>query len=138
MLKIGEILFPFFSTLQTEDDERRVDLLLRSSWILNVLAASALGGLIPVAGALLYRWTSAEVAAEAQLVLVVLAISGILGIERQRVCVLSAVAGALQLQRADLAASRASSRWRPAPSRCRFSAGRPPAGAPVSGWSPRW
>ena len=79
VLKIGEILFPFFSTLQKEDDDRKVDLLLRSSWILNVLAASALGGLIPVAGALLYRWTGAEVAAEAQLVLVVLAISGILG-----------------------------------------------------------
>ncbi|MGY4178349.1 O-antigen/teichoic acid export membrane protein [Bradyrhizobium sp. USDA 4518] len=79
VLKIGEILFPFFSTLQREDDDRKVDLLLRSSWILNVLAASALGGLIPVAGALLHRWTGAEVAAEAQLVLVVLAISGILG-----------------------------------------------------------
>ncbi|RXG94533.1 lipopolysaccharide biosynthesis protein [Bradyrhizobium zhanjiangense] len=79
VLKIGEILFPFFSTLQKEDDDRKVDLLLRSSWVLNVLAASALGGLIPVAGALLYRWTGAEVAAEAHLVLVVLAISGILG-----------------------------------------------------------
>lgn len=79
VIKVGEILFPFFSTLQKEDDDRKVDLLLRSSWILNVLAASALGGLIPVAGALLYRWTGAEVAAEAELVLVVLAISGILG-----------------------------------------------------------
>ena len=79
VLKVGEILFPFFSTLQNEDDDRKVDLLLRSSWILNVLAASALGGLIPVAGALLYRWTGAEVAAEAELVLVVLSISGILG-----------------------------------------------------------
>ncbi|MEN3349116.1 MAG: hypothetical protein V7632_2751 [Bradyrhizobium sp.] len=79
VLKIGEILFPFFSTLQKEADDRKVDLLLRSSWILNVLAASALGGLIPVAGALLYRWTGAEVAAEAELVLVVLSISGILG-----------------------------------------------------------
>lgn len=79
VLKIGEVLFPFFGSLQKEDDDRKVDLLLRSSWVLNVLAASALGGLVPVAGALLYRWTGAEVAAETQLVLVVLAISGILG-----------------------------------------------------------
>lgn len=79
VLRVGEILFPFFSTLQKEADDRKVDLLLRSSWILNVLAASALGGLIPVAGALLYRWTGAEVAAEAQLVLVMLSIGGILG-----------------------------------------------------------
>jgi hypothetical protein len=41
------ILFPFFSTLQ-EADDREADLLFRSSWILNVLAASARGGLIPV------------------------------------------------------------------------------------------
>jgi O-antigen/teichoic acid export membrane protein len=79
VLKVGEILFPFFSVLQKETDDRKADLLFRSSWILNVLAASALGGLIPVAGPLLHLWTGAEVAAEAQRVLVVLSIAGILG-----------------------------------------------------------
>jgi len=79
VLKIGEILFPFFSTLQKETRERKADLLLRSSWVLNLLAASALGGLIPVAGPLLHLWTGAEVANEAQRVLVVLSIAGILG-----------------------------------------------------------
>ncbi|MDE5452984.1 oligosaccharide flippase family protein [Bradyrhizobium sp. CSA112] len=79
VLKVGEILFPFFSTLQKEADDRKADLLFRSSWILNVLAASALGGLIPVAGPLLHLWTGAEVAAEAQNVLVILSIAGILG-----------------------------------------------------------
>ena len=79
VLKVGEILFPFFSALQKETDDRKADLLFRSSWILNVLAASALGGLIPVAGPLLHLWTGAEVAAEAQRVLVVLSIAGILG-----------------------------------------------------------
>ncbi|MGH6708462.1 MAG: lipopolysaccharide biosynthesis protein [Bradyrhizobium sp.] len=79
VLKVGEILFPFFSSQQKETDDRQADLLFRSSWILNVLAASALGGLIPVAGPLLHLWTGAEVAAEAQRVLVVLSIAGILG-----------------------------------------------------------
>jgi O-antigen/teichoic acid export membrane protein len=79
VLKVGEILFPFFSTLQKAPDDRKADLLFRSSWILNVLAASALGGLIPVAGPLLHLWTGAEVAAEAQRVLVILSIAGILG-----------------------------------------------------------
>ncbi|WP_283812199.1 lipopolysaccharide biosynthesis protein [Bradyrhizobium huanghuaihaiense] len=79
ILKVGEILFPFFSTLQKESEDRKVDLLFRSSWILNVLAASALGALIPVAGPLLHVWTGAEVAAEAARVLVVLSIAGILG-----------------------------------------------------------
>ena len=78
VLKVGEILFPFFSTLQKEADDRKADLLFRSSWILNVLAASALGGLIPVAGPLLHLWTGAEVATEAQNVLVILSIAGIL------------------------------------------------------------
>jgi O-antigen/teichoic acid export membrane protein len=79
ILKVGEILFPFFSTLQKEPSDRVADLLFRSSWVLNVLAASALGGLIPVAGPLLHLWTGAEVAAEAQRVLVVLSIAGMLG-----------------------------------------------------------
>ena len=79
ILKVGEILFPFFSALQKESNDRKADLLFRSSWVLNVLAASALGALIPVAGPLLHLWTGAEVAAEAQRVLVVLSIAGMLG-----------------------------------------------------------
>lgn len=79
ILKVGEILFPFFSTLQKESEDRKIDLLFRSSWILNVLAASALGALIPVAGPLLHVWTGAEVAAASAPVLVVLSIAGILG-----------------------------------------------------------
>jgi O-antigen/teichoic acid export membrane protein len=80
ILKIGEILFPFFSELQKkESGERVADLLFRSSWVLNVLAASALGALVPVAGPLLQVWTGAEVAAQAQHLLVILCIAGMLG-----------------------------------------------------------
>jgi O-antigen/teichoic acid export membrane protein len=79
ILKVGEILFPFFSALQKESSGRIADLLFRSSWVLNVLAASALGALIPVAGPLLHLWTGAEVAAQAQRVLVLLSIAGIMG-----------------------------------------------------------
>jgi O-antigen/teichoic acid export membrane protein len=79
ILKVGEILFPFFSALQKEPSDRIADMLFRSSWILNVLAASALGALIPVAGPLLHLWTGAEVAAQAQRVLVVLSVAGIMG-----------------------------------------------------------
>ncbi len=79
ILKIGEILFPFFSALQKQPSDRIADLVFRSSWVLNVLAASALGGLIPIAGALLHLWTGAEVAAGASQLLVVLSIAGMLG-----------------------------------------------------------
>lgn len=79
VLKVSEILFPFFSSLHKETDERKIDLLFRSLWVLNVLAASALGGLVPVAGALLSVWTGPEVARQAERLLVVLSIAGILG-----------------------------------------------------------
>jgi O-antigen/teichoic acid export membrane protein len=79
VLKIGEILFPFFSSLQGEGDERVSDLFFRAAWVLNVLAVGVLGALIPVAGNVLHLWTGAEVAAEGQRVLIVLAVAGILG-----------------------------------------------------------
>jgi O-antigen/teichoic acid export membrane protein len=79
ILKIGEILFPFFSSLQKESSDRIADLLFRSSWVLNLLAATALGALIPVAGPLLHAWTGKEVAIETQGLLVVLAVAGMLG-----------------------------------------------------------
>jgi O-antigen/teichoic acid export membrane protein len=79
ILKIGEILFPFFSSLQKESSDRMADLLFRSSWVLNVLAATALGALIPIAGPLLYVWTGKEVALQTQGLLVVLAVAGMLG-----------------------------------------------------------
>lgn len=79
VLKIGEILFPFFSSLQGEGDERVGDLFFRAAWVLNVVAVGVLGALIPVAGNVLHLWTGAEVAAEGQRVLIVLALAGILG-----------------------------------------------------------
>jgi O-antigen/teichoic acid export membrane protein len=79
ILKIGEILFPFFSSLQKESSDRVADLLFRSSWVLNLVAATALGALIPVAGPLLYAWTGKQVAIETQGLLVVLAVAGMLG-----------------------------------------------------------
>ena len=79
ILKIGEILFPFFSSLQKESSDRIADLLFRSSFVLNVLAATALGALIPVAGPLLSAWTGRQVAVESEGLLVVLAFAGMLG-----------------------------------------------------------
>ena len=79
ILKVGEILFPFFTSLREAASERVADLLFRSSWVLNVLGASALGALIPVAGLLLRVWAGSDVAAETERLLVVLAAAGILG-----------------------------------------------------------
>src|SRR5207245_11798385 len=59
VLKVGEILFPFFSTLQKESDDRKAELLFSHSWVLNVLAVSALGGLISVPAPLRHLSTGA-------------------------------------------------------------------------------
>lgn len=77
--KIGEVLFPLFSSMLKETQERQADVLFRASWLLNLLAVGVLGGVIPVAGEVLRFWTNAEVAAEGEHVLVVLALAGILG-----------------------------------------------------------
>ncbi|GAA0003904.1 oligosaccharide flippase family protein [Bradyrhizobium diazoefficiens] len=79
ILKVGEILFPFFSGLHNETDERKAELVFRSSWILNLLAASALGAIVPVAGPLLTMWAGADLAADARHVLIVLTVGGMLG-----------------------------------------------------------
>jgi O-antigen/teichoic acid export membrane protein len=79
ILKIGEILFPFFSALHRESTERTAELLFRSTWVLNLLAAALLGALIPVAGPLLYAWTGKEVAVQTEGLLVILAVAGMLG-----------------------------------------------------------
>jgi O-antigen/teichoic acid export membrane protein len=79
VFKIGEVLFPLFSSMLTETQERQADVLFRTSWLLNLLAVSVLGGVIPIAGDILSLWTNAEVAAEGEQVLVVLALAGILG-----------------------------------------------------------
>jgi O-antigen/teichoic acid export membrane protein len=79
VLKVGEILYPFFSMLQKEASDQRIDLLLRASWMLNLLAASALGAIVPVAGPVLDLWTGPRVAVKAELTLVTLSIAGLLG-----------------------------------------------------------
>jgi O-antigen/teichoic acid export membrane protein len=79
ILKIGEILFPFFSALHRESTERTAELLFRSTWVLNLLAATLLGALIPIAGPLLYAWTGKEVAVQTESLLVILAVAGMLG-----------------------------------------------------------
>ena len=79
VLKVGEVLFPLFSAMLEEREERQADVLFRASWLLNLLAACALGGIIPVASPLLARWTNAEAAAQSEQLLVTLAIAGMLG-----------------------------------------------------------
>jgi len=80
ILKVGEILFPVFQRLAKRSPATgKPNCCSAPPGSLTCFAASALGALVPVASPLLYLWTGPEVAAEAQRVLVVLAIAGMLG-----------------------------------------------------------
>ncbi len=79
VLKVGEVLFPLFSTMLKEQEERQADILFRASWLLNLLAVSVLGGLIPTAKTILKLWINYNVAIEAEHALITLALAGILG-----------------------------------------------------------
>ena len=76
--KMSEVLFPLFSTLQSETPERRVGLLLRASWLLTALAVTLLAPLLPLAAPLLTTWIG-DSAVGAVPVLQALALAGILG-----------------------------------------------------------
>jgi O-antigen/teichoic acid export membrane protein len=79
ILKIGEVLFPLFGTLLKESAERQADIFFRSAWLLNLLGVSLFGAVIPSAKDILRLWTNAEIAVQAQGVLITLAIAGMIG-----------------------------------------------------------
>ena len=137
VLKIGEILFPFFSSLQGEGDKRVGDLFFRAAWVLNVLAVGVLGALIPVAGNVLHLWTGAEVAAEGQRVLIVLAVAGILG-SGTNVFAFYLLANGRTRTNAAISLVTASVYLGRVPWRCLISDGPRPAGVPALARWPRW
>lgn len=79
VFKLAEVLFPAFSAISHQADDRRAALLMRSSWLLSCLAASLLMPLVPLANDILTLWMGAEVAEKGTPVLQALTIGGTLG-----------------------------------------------------------
>ena len=77
--KAGEVLFPVFSAEANSARARQSDLYFRAAWILNLLAGCTLGPLLPLSEDVLRIWTNAGIAHEAQNVLFILTLGGMLG-----------------------------------------------------------
>ena len=77
--KAGEVLFPVFSAEADSTRERQADLYFRAAWMLNLLAACLLGPLLPLSEDILRIWTDPATAREAELVLFILTLGGLLG-----------------------------------------------------------
>ena len=79
VFKLSEVLFPMFSALSSETAEAKADKLIRTTWLLTLLAASILVPLVPFAQPLLSLWINPEIGAQAYSILQYLAIGGTLG-----------------------------------------------------------
>lgn len=77
--KMSEVLFPLFSTIQSESKERQFSLLLRATWLATTLAVCGLAPLAGLAGPLMTAWINVEAGQQAKLVLQLLSVAGILG-----------------------------------------------------------
>jgi O-antigen/teichoic acid export membrane protein len=77
--KMSEVLFPLFSTVEGESVDRKLDLLLRTSWLSTSLGVCGLVPMVGLANPLLGAWIGRETAEQAGLVLQLLAAAGILG-----------------------------------------------------------
>ena len=79
VFKMAEVLFPLFSSMETESRERRLSMLLRSTWLLTTLAVCALMPMVALARPLLSAWISPEMGQKASLLLQVMSVAGMLG-----------------------------------------------------------
>jgi O-antigen/teichoic acid export membrane protein len=77
--KMGEVVFPVFGAEAMSSLERRADLFARVSWILNTLAACALGSVMALAHGILLVWTGKSVADNGSGVLSILSLAGLVG-----------------------------------------------------------
>jgi O-antigen/teichoic acid export membrane protein len=79
VLKLGEVLFPLFSSISEDNTVEHSNMMFRASWLLALVATASLGAIIPVAEPLLTLWTNASVADETYRTLIILSLAGMLG-----------------------------------------------------------
>lgn len=78
--KLAEVLFPMFSALSNDSDERKANILIKSSWITTTAAVTLLVSVVPLSHDLILLWMkNAALADEGALVLQVLCIAGAFG-----------------------------------------------------------
>jgi O-antigen/teichoic acid export membrane protein len=78
--KFAEVLFPLFSALSNDDEARRANILLKSTWILTTLAVSMLVSTAPLAHDLIKLWLKNDyVADQGSIVLQIACFGGAFG-----------------------------------------------------------
>ncbi len=77
--KLSEVLFPFFSKQNANENDQDSLVCLRAAWLTTLLGVSILVPLIPFGKPLLVLWLGADVANQSGLLLVFFVIAGMLG-----------------------------------------------------------
>jgi O-antigen/teichoic acid export membrane protein len=79
VFKMSEVLFPLFSSIQSESKVRQFSLLLRATWLLTTLSVCALAPMMGLAEPLLTAWIGGQAGQQAALPLQLMAVAGMLG-----------------------------------------------------------
>jgi O-antigen/teichoic acid export membrane protein len=79
ILKIAEVLFPYFSITDKSSDKEGISILAASSWFTNVLAAAALAPLVPLSASLIDLWVGANGLPLGATILSTLVTAGLIG-----------------------------------------------------------
>lgn len=79
VLKVTEVVFPYFAASAERPVEERVPFLLMSAWLTNMVAAAVLSPLVPLGGALIGLWVGSDAMATGRPILSTLATAGLIG-----------------------------------------------------------
>lgn len=78
--KLAEVLFPMFSAISNDTDERKANILIKSSWITTTVAVGLLVSVVPFTHELIRLWMkNLEIANNGSFVLQILCIAGAFG-----------------------------------------------------------
>jgi O-antigen/teichoic acid export membrane protein len=78
--KLSEVLFPMFSSISNDTEERKANILIKSTWITTSIAVTLLVSVIPFAHTLILLWMKNEtIALQGEFVLQTICVAGAFG-----------------------------------------------------------
>ena len=78
--KLSEVLFPMFSAISNDSEDRKANILIKSTWITTTVAVSLLVSVIPFAHPLILMWMkNMDIADQGEFVLQVICLGGAFG-----------------------------------------------------------
>jgi len=79
VIKLTEVLFPYFGATSEDSRESRRSFFITASWLVGTLSVAALGPIFPLSDAILLLWAGPEAAAGGASLLQILILGGMLG-----------------------------------------------------------